>query len=293
MNPIRYAGGKTRAIKLIEPFIKTDKLVSPFFGGGSLEIYLAKKGIEVIGYDIFDILVNYWNYQLNNPERIYEILKDIEPTAENYEMIKSKLKKWDKTQNGIFSKLKTDYYNEEPINLDDDIGAAYYWFNFNLSYGPMFLGWKSSSYLKKEKYLRMIENNRKWKCDNLSVKLGSFTETIPNHNTDFLYLDPPYYLDKTDSDNQMNRGLYPNPNFDVHHSGFDHKSLRDLLYNHKGSFVLSYNNCETIREWYKDYELYYPKWNYSMDSGEKKIGKIRSERGTKQKESHEILIVKR
>jgi len=294
MNPIRYSGGKTKAIKLITPHLKTDKLVSPFFGGGSIEIAMAKKGVEVIGYDIFDILVNYWDYQLNNPEKIYDILKDIEPTPEKYVEIKNILKKWDKTQTGIFSKLKTDYYNETPIHLNDDIGAAYFWYNFNLSYGPMFLGWSSKSYMEKEKYKRMITKNRDWKCPTLSVSLGAFEDTIPNHSNDFLYLDPPYYLEsrKTDSDNKMNRGLYPNPNFDVHHSGFNHEHLRDLLHNHKGKFVLSYNNCETIRDWYKDFEFYYPEWYYSMDSGEKKIGKIRSERGTKVKESHEILIVK-
>lgn len=298
MNPIRYPGGKTRAIKHILPFLKTDKLVSPFFGGGSLEIHMANKGVEVIGYDIFDVLVNYWNNQLNNPEKIYEILKDIKPSKDNYDVIKSKLKKWDKVQEGIFSKLKTDYYNEISEHMDDDIGAAYYWYNFNLSYGPMFLGWASSAYLEEDKYKRMIENNRKWTCPNLSVNLGSFEDTIPNHKNDFLYLDPPYYLEsrKTDTDNKMNRGLYPNPNFDVHHSGFNHEKLRDLLHNHEGDFVLSYNNCETIRDWYSDFELYYPKWHYSMDSGEKKVSKIRSERiengGSKLKESHEILIVK-
>ena len=159
----------------------------------------------------------------------------------------------------------------------------------------MFLGWSSKSYMDPNKYKRMIEHNRDWKLQKLSVNLGSFDQTIPNHSNDFLYLDPPYYLEsrKTDTDNKMNRGLYPNPNFDVHHSGFDHELLRDLLHNHKGKFVLSYNNCETIRDWYKDFDLYYPEWYYSMDSGEKKIGKIRSERGTKVKESHEILIVKR
>ena len=36
-TPIRYAGGKSRAIKHITPFVKDeDKIVSPFIGGGSL-----------------------------------------------------------------------------------------------------------------------------------------------------------------------------------------------------------------------------------------------------------------
>jgi DNA adenine methylase len=70
--------------------------------------------------------------------------------------------------------------------------------------------------------------------------------------------------------------------------------LRDLLKEHKGGFVLSYNNCETIREYYKEFEFHYPEWNYSMGNGEKRIGKNRLEAGiTNSKDSHEILIVKR
>ena len=68
-TPIRYAGGKTRAIKIISPYLDNEtKIVSPFMGGGSLEVNWAKKGIEVIGYDLFDALVNFWNVLLNNRE---------------------------------------------------------------------------------------------------------------------------------------------------------------------------------------------------------------------------------
>ena len=89
----------------------------------------------------------------------------------------------------------------------------------------------------------------------------------------------------------MFKGLYPNNNWPVHHNSFDHELLRDLLHNHKGSFILSYNNCETIRELYKDFELYYPEWNYSFGNGEIRIGKNKVNNDPKK--SHEILIVKR
>ena len=115
---------------------------------------------------------------------------------------------------------------------------------------------------------RMVNNIRAYKNPNFSVKKGDFAEVIDSHSTDFLYLDPPYYLEK-DSDNKMLKGMYPNCNIDVHHSGFDHEKLRDLLHNHKGSFILSYNNCETIREYYADFDLYYPE-HYSYQ--EEKLG---------------------
>lgn len=293
-TPIRYAGGKSKAIKIITPFVDNiEKIVSPFMGGGSLEVHWASMGKEVIGYDLFDVLVNFWNVLLNNKSELVDRLKQIEPTGEEYNRIKEILMKWDNTQE-MLKDWKTEHYKrDEIITLDSVTAAAYYYFNHNTSYGPGYLGWGSSVYLQPKKWNDMIEKISKFDLPTLSVRQSSFENVIPNHNNDFLYLDPPYYLQK-DSDNKMFTGIYPMRNIPVHHDGFNHELLRDLLKKHKGGFVLSYNNCETIREYYKEFELYYPTWNYSMGNGEKRIGKNRIEAGiTNSKDSHEILIVKR
>ena len=37
---LRYPGGKSKAIDLITPYVKDyDKIISPFMGGGSLEVH--------------------------------------------------------------------------------------------------------------------------------------------------------------------------------------------------------------------------------------------------------------
>jgi DNA adenine methylase len=293
-TPIRYAGGKSKAIKIITPYVKDiDKIVSPFIGGGSLEVHWASMGKEVIGYDLFDVLVNFWNVLLNNRDELVLKLKEIVPTGDEYNRIKEILMKWDNTQNMLKDWKTKHYVREDVITLDNITAAAYYYFNHNTSYGPGYLGWGSSVYLKEKKWNDMIDKISKFNLPTLSVNQGSFETVIPKHSEDFLYLDPPYYLEK-DSDNKMFTGIYPMRNIPVHHNGFDHEKLRDLLHNHKGGFVLSYNNCETIREYYKDFELFYPEWSYSMGNGETRIGKNREEMGiTNSKESHEILIVKR
>ena len=293
-TPIRYAGGKSKAVKIITPYVKDiNKIVSPFIGGGSLEVHWASMGKEVIGYDLFDVLVNFWNVLLNNRDELVLKLKEIVPTGDEYNRIKEILMKWDNTQNMLKDWKTKHYVREDVITLDNITAAAYYYFNHNTSYGPGYLGWGSSVYLKEKKWNDMIDKISKFDLPTLSVNQGSFETVIPNHSEDFLYLDPPYYLEK-DSDNKMFTGIYPMRNIPVHHNGFDHEKLRDLLHNHKGGFVLSYNNCETIREYYKDFELFYPEWSYSMGNGETRIGKNREEMGiTNSKESHEILIVKR
>ena len=220
-------------------------------------------------------------------------LQELTPTKEKYAEIKEYLVQWDYTQI-MLKDWRTNYYKRDSIELDNLTAAAYYYFNHNLSYGPMYMGWMSKIYQKQEKWDRMVKNIRNYKNDKLSVYEESFADVIPAYDNTFLYLDPPYYLQK-DGDNKMLKGMYPNCNIDVHHSGFDHELLRDLLHNHKGKFILSYNNCETIREYYKDFDLYYPEWHYSYQLGETRIGANREAANSNDntKESHEILIVKR
>jgi DNA adenine methylase len=91
----------------------------------------------------------------------------------------------------------------------------------------------------------------------------------------------------------MFKGMYPNCNFAIHHNNFDHKKMHTLLKDHKGGFLITYNNCEVIREWYKDYILKYPEWQYTYGQGETRIGKNRKESNKKDniKDSHEIIII--
>jgi len=293
-TPIRYAGGKSRAYDFISSYIpfwpRPKRIISPFMGGGSLEVrWASEMGVQVEAFDVFDVLCNYWQHQINNPKRLYDILKGLEPTKEKYDEIKDILLHWDKVQD-MFKGWKTDYYDRKSEPLDDDLGAAYYWFNHNLSYGPMFLGWFSSIYLKKESlYDNSIERVRDFSCPNLSVQQSSFDKVIPNYKKDFIYADPPYYMEKSE-DNKMFKAIYPNSNFALHHIHFDHELLRDQLHSHEGKFILSYNDCEWVRENYKDFKFKTPEWAYSYGQGETRVGK--NKENNDPKKSHEILIIK-
>ena len=274
--PLRYAGGKSRAVGHILERFPDDLplLVSPFFGGGSVEIAAARElGVEVRGYDVFAILVNFWQVVLRDPGGLAAMLTDYPPTKAHYRAIKTRLKQhW-----------------EDEAKIDDPSElAAHYWFNHNLSYGPGFLGWMSTIYSCPKRYERLVDKLRQFECPLLSVDHGSFAQTIPSHRHDFLYCDPPYYLE----DGKMFRGIYPQRNFPVHHKGFDHLLLSRLLKEHRGGFVLSYNDCRTIRELYSAFKIVEVRWQYTLGQGETRIGKNRRESGTDHvKKSHEILII--
>lgn len=278
-SPLRYAGGKSLAVGHVVAHMPdaVERVVSPFIGGGSVEIACANAlGVPVQGYDVFGVLTNYWEAQLADPRALAARIGRWRPDKPTYAQVKER--------------LRAHWRGERPIACPLSL-AAHYWFNHNLSYGPGFLGWMSRIYEEPARFARGLEKVRTFRCPNLRVAQGSFEETIPRHQRDFLYCDPPYYLD---GDSRMFRGIYPQRNFPVHHKGFDHQRLRDLLRTHEGGFVLSYNDCRTIREWYADFRVVEVEWQYTLGQGETRIGKNRIENGTNHhvKASHELLIVK-
>ncbi len=67
--PLRYGGGKSLAVGLIVEYIPNGvrRMISPFIGGGSVEIACATElGLEVLGFDIFDILANFYQVLLKD-----------------------------------------------------------------------------------------------------------------------------------------------------------------------------------------------------------------------------------
>ena len=277
-SPLRYAGGKSLAvghvIKLLPDGLR--RVISPFLGGGSVEIAIAKElGLPVVSFDIFDILINYWDYQINHPDLLADELAKFEPTKEEYARVGLIMKK---------------HWKKE-ITLKGLELASTYYFNSNTSYGPHFLGSQSSVYLQPVRYAKMVEKVRSFDCKQLTVACESFETVIPRYNNDFLYCDPPYYLN---GDSKMFIGMYPHRNFPIHHVGFNHELLAKLLHEHKGGVILSYNDCSQIREWYKDFNVISPKWQYTFSQGDTRIGKNRANdnNGSYIKSSHELILWK-
>ena len=274
-SPLRYAGGKSLAVGMVTELLPDglDRIMSPFMGGGSVEIACANQlGLNVTAYDVFDILCAYWKVQIEAPEELATRMRKLTPNRETFKAVKERLKRHWKDGDEL-----------EPYDL-----AAHYYFNSNTSYGPHFLGWPSDIYLSGPRYEKMVLKSESFRAPRLKVRCASFEESIPKHADEFLYCDPPYYLDE----GKTFVGMYPHRNFPIHHKGFRHDLLRDLLLNHKAGFVLSYNDCGIIRDWYSDCEMTTPKWQYTFGQGDTRIGENRRERnnGSHIKKSHELLI---
>lgn len=283
ISPLRYPGGKTKAIGLITQYLPDNlpkKIISPFLGGASLEIAWANNldVDEVIGGDVFHPLVNFWQVILSDPNALANELEKFQLGDDNYRAYKQILKDW----------------YEDPITnkLSDIEAAAHFYYNMQLSYGPMFLGWTSPGKpTTKADYDRILARIREFKCPKLKVELISFEKLLDNYPEHFVYADPPYLLGY---DSTVFKAIYPNQGGE-HHKGFQHELFRDMMNSRNTEFIISYNDCGTIRDWYKDWQQFYPKWQYSYQQGEtrKKDDEGKSVRGAKdsRKTGDEILIV--
>lgn len=229
---LRYPGGKTRAVNILKDFIPegTKEICSLFFGGGSFEIYLAKTGIKVHGYDNFKPLVCFWKALLNNKEELYKIVKSYHP----------------------LSKRKFYILQKEILTEKDElkIGAIFYVLNRSSFSGTGLSGGMSPNHPRFGQ--NQIDNILKFDVE-FNIEQLDFKDSVLKHNC-LIYADPPYLI---------NQKLYGTRG-DMH-IDFDHKFLAEIL-NSRGNFILSYNNCTEIKEVYKEHEFYYPEWKYGMSS---------------------------
>lgn len=277
-----------------------DTIVSLFVGGASVELALAKAGFNVVCYDVFSDLINFYNELKNNKEVLLSSLKQLKPTKQEYKKIKNELQQdfYFRYKN-ILKPPKTVQLKADFLPLSNLQQARDFYFNHNLSYGPAFLGWFSSNYANSKKYDNLLKRLASLDLSRMSFYCSDFATALNKHKDAFLYLDPPYYLSKNGT---VFAGIYPQRNFPIFHDNFNHQQLAKQLKEQGNSFVLSYNDCAEIRALYEGWCKIIPvSWQYTMGQGETRIGKNRKEANKTNKkdfvpsnikQSSEILIVR-
>lgn len=250
-SPLRYPGGKSRAVKLLTPYIPIEvkEICSPFLGGASLELTLAARGVKVWGYDNFLPLINFWQQVIKNPSKV--ALK-----AEKYlPLIKEK----------FYELQKKIHTLSDPLLC----AAGFFVLNRASFSGTTLSGGMSPNHPRLNK--NALQRLKDFNNYNLSVDCLDFEEACAKHPNSFMYLDPPYYLKNCNN-------LYGNKG-DMH-KNFNHLRLASILHKRSG-WILSYNDCPEIRKLYKGYKIDTPTWQYGMNNYKQKSCK----------KSKEILII--
>ena len=175
-SPLRYPGGKSRAAKKLFDYVPsgTKTLCSPFFGGGSFEIYCAQNGIQVRGYDVFESLVFFWQELLNSPKKLADKVATYKP--------------------GEFS--KEQFYNlqkSHPDTTDPFMSAVEFYVLNRTSFSGSTLSGGMANYkgINPRFTESSIERIRNFKVKNIiSVEKKDFTKSInlKKHKNDLLYL---------------------------------------------------------------------------------------------------------
>lgn len=242
-SPLRYAGGKTRAIPLLKQYLPDNlkTVCSPFIGGGSFELSLAAKGIQIYGYDNFEPLVDFWNHLVNNPEQLADKIQ------ENYNIDKNVLRTWSKK---IF------------IEQDSLMRAVMFFILNRTTYGGSTVNGGLYTDIYQRFNQAIIDRVRNFKVNGFHIGFSDFKASIPRHSDDFLYLDPPYVKhDRLYAYSKRSK------------DEFEHNMLYELVKNREG-WILSYNDTEVIRERYSEFRIMNLNWKYGISNDSKKSSEI-------------------
>lgn len=236
-SPLRYPGGKSRAVTTITSLIPEDVscLVSPFLGGGSIELACAARGMTVKGFDIFQPLVAFWQYLLTNPEQLAAAVQAHYPLT------------------------KPRFYELQAQHQDlatPEQAVLFFVLNRASFSGTTLSGGCSQQSVTQRFTQSSIERLRNFPVEScrehFSVAWADYQTVLADYADEFMYLDPPYLIKST---------LYGNRGST--HRGFDHHALAEKLKTCK-RWILSYNHCPEILELYRDYEIVFPDWKYGM-----------------------------
>jgi len=226
-----YPGGKTRARKeIIRYFPKgITQMLSPFLGGGSIELEMAAKGVEIFAYDVFKSLVEFWQCLTKNPKRLADHIQKYHPLSKNK-----------------FCELKRTH---PTFTSKYERAAIFYALNRSSFSGTTFSGGISVGHPRFTP--SSIERVRQFYNPNIHVQQADFKTSLKNHPDTFAYLAPPYIIDSY---------LYENRGST--HKNFDHKGLSQILKQRK-NWILSYNDCPKVRALYVGHKMVKLTWRYS------------------------------
>lgn len=231
-SPLRYVGGKGWLFRQLQEYIPegTTEVISPFLGGGAIELNLALRGVRVYGYDVCPYLLNFWRYWLKSPGSIERHAKLVLAI----------------TTRDALKTIKTDF------DFTGFHGAALYYVCNRVSFGGQSL---KNAHIKAYETvngrfaypLYRTQTRRRYVFPHsafwqnfpsvpLTVGQADFKESLGRHPNILAYLDPPYF------GHEHFYGL----------AAFDHLGLSELLKGRE-NWILSYNNHPFVREVYKDY----------------------------------------
>ena len=236
-TPLRYPGGKSRAIKKMVQFLpdmsKYKEYREPFLGGGSVALHMTQTypHLEIWVNDLYEPLVNFWQQLQDESNEITTRLKAFKRAYPTPDRARE-----------LFIESK-ELVNDERASL---VTRAVSFYIVNKC---SFSGLTESSSFSKQasdsnfslrgieklpEYSEIIQN---WVITNLTYERMSCDEKDV-----FTYLDPPY---------EIKSSLYGKKG--GMHKGFDHDAFAEECDRHTNHMMISYNSSQLIRDRFKEW----------------------------------------
>ena len=267
-TPLRYPGGKSRAVKYLIPKMPKDitEYREPFLGGGSVAIAFTKENpdVPVRVNDLYEPLTNFWFALRDDAEELHRCIKGYKEDYNTPDLARQ-----------LFDEMKIQL--NHPEAEDFYRAVAFYILNkcsFSglteaSSFSPQASdhNFTMSGIDKLLEYSKLIQN---WK-----ITTGPYWEMMMTSAPvgTFWFFDPPYDI----KDNLYGRK-------GELHKGFNHEEFCAWITqgNVKDKWMITYNTNPTLVEWYDGYNQ--TKWDltYTMRS----VGDYMNE----QKDRAELLI---
>ncbi len=253
-SPLRYPGGKSRAIKFIAPLIpEFDEFREPFVGGGSVFVYLKQKYPNKKFWinDIYENLYHFWNKTQQNLDKLIE-----------------QIQYWRDNSN-VGKELHK--YLLENIDKFDDLkkAAAFFVFNRITFSGTTESGGFSNAAFDKRFTQSSIERVRalSYVLGNTKITNFDYQKVIEAEGDKvFIFLDPPYYS-ATKSALYGKKGNL--------HKIFDHERFAEVLKRTNHKWLITYDDSEYIRELFSFANI--KKWNLTY--GMRNVGNNGNQKG--------------
>ena len=255
-SPLRYPGGKNRAVKLISKLVPDfDEFREPFVGGGSVFTYLKQAYPQKKFWinDIYTNLFHFWNECKNKPDIL--------------------IKQVNEWRNSFCDGKVLHRYLFDNIDSFDSIKKASAFFVFNritfsgttesggFSNAAFYKRFTPSSIERVEKLAKILYETKITNKDYQQVV------EVEGHNV-FIFLDPPYY-------SATKSALYgKNGNL---HKKFDHERFAKILKQVKHKWLITYDDSEYIRELFSFANIIGWDLTYGMRNVNKKSNQVGKE----------------
>ncbi|MEG3438187.1 DNA adenine methylase [Pannus brasiliensis CCIBt3594] len=254
-SPLRYPGGKSRAIPQIIEHLPENfsEFREPFVGGGSVFIYLKQKypDLKIWINDLNTELYLFWKFARSNLSELVEEIRRVKRTCTEGK--------------ALFQELTT-----VEVGALSEFDRAVRFFVLNRI---TFSGTMESGGFSREAFLTRFTDSsidRLEKLENIlkDIKITNldYSELLEAEGKDvFIFLDPPYFIATKSRLYGKDGNL---------HTGFDHELFAERMKACPHQWLITYDNSPRIRENFAfaeiyDWELQYGMNNYKQKSSAK------------------------